>query len=373
MNKELQVKPYEMINAFLLFFVVVGSQIGVGIHGFQRIIYSEAKQDAWISVILSLLLCQLVVFIMVRTLKKFGNLDIYGIHKEIFGKFIGNFLNLIYVSYCSFGFFVIIKNYIEVVNTWVFSYVSANILIASLLLIVIYAFSGGFRVMIGICFIGFFFLLWIPPMLIYPMYYSEVRHLLPVMEDLKGILKGAYSMSFTVVGFEILNVLYPYIKEEDRKSVNKYAQLGLLFTFFMYLFIMLVTLTFFSGQQLEKTIWATLTLFGIIRLPFVERVEIITICLWMVIILPNLCLFSWSAFRGTQHLIKIKPKTFVWIFSLLIFILNFFVKTRTEINSMNNIFGHIAFVVVFIYPFLLFLFGSIKKKMKRKKVTGDTS
>lgn len=371
MNKALEVKQYEMINAFLLFFILIGCQIGVGIHGFQRIIFQSAKQDAWISVILSYLFSQIVVFVMIRTLNKFGNYDIYGIHKEIFGKFFGNFLNLIYVLYCSFAFFIVLKNYVEVVNTWVFSYVAPQFFATAVLLLVIYAFTAGFRVVVGISFFSFFFLLWIPPMLIYPLSYSHYDHLLPIMEDLKGILMGAYSMSFTVVGFEILNVLYPYIKEGERKKANKYAQLGLLVTFLIYLYIMIVTLTFFSGHQLENTIWATLTLFGIIRLPFVERVEIITICIWMIIILPNLCLYLWAAFRGTLHIVNVKPKTFVWLFSGIIFFLCFFVKTRTEINLMNNLFGKIAFVVVFIYPFILYLFASIKKR--RRKAPGDTS
>lgn len=371
MKQATQSKQYEKINAFLLFFIIVGCQIGVGIHGFQRVIYENAKQDAWLSVILIFILSHIVVFIMFKTLEKFGDLDIYGIQKEVFGKIFGGFLNLIYVSYVSFAFYAVLKNYIEVVNTWVFAYVNPHFIAGAVLLIVIYAVTGGFRVIIGISFFSFFFLLWIPPVLIYPLYYTNINYLLPIMEDLVGILKGAYSMSFTIVGFEILNIVYPYIKEGERKHANKYAHFGLLATFFIYIIIMLVTLTYFSGPQLERVIWATLTIFNLIEFPFVERIEIITICLWLIIILPNLCLYLWSAYRGISSIFNIKLKTFTWIFICIIFFFTFFVKSRTAINTMNNYFGQIAFYIVFVYPFLLFLFASIKKR--GKKGTGDSS
>ncbi|MFY3792021.1 GerAB/ArcD/ProY family transporter [Ureibacillus sp. MALMAid1270] len=369
MSKAAPSKQYEKINAFLIFYIISSTQIGVGIHGFQRVIYKDAKQDAWLSVILSFILSHIVIFIMFKTLEKFENLDIYGIHKEIFGKIFGSFLNLIYVIYCSYAFFAVLKNYIEVVNTWVFPYVEPQYISTAVLLLVLYAVNSGFRVIVGISFFSFFFLLWIPPILIFPLYYTKFNYLLPIMEDLMGIVKGAYSMSFTIIGFEILNIVYPYIKEKEKKAAHKYAHLGLLFTFFIYISIMLVTLTYFSGPQLERVIWATLTIFNLIELPFVERIEIITICLWLIIILPNLCLYLWAAFRGVHSVFNIKLKPFIWVFACLMLILSFFIKSRTQINSMNNYLGQISFYVVFVYPFLLYLFALIKKR--RKKGTGE--
>ncbi|KGR78833.1 GerAB/ArcD/ProY family transporter [Ureibacillus manganicus] len=371
MSQAIQSKQYEKINAFLVFFIICGCQIGVGIHGFQRVIYKDAKQDAWLSVVLSFILAHIVVFVMFKTLEKFDNLDIYGIQREVFGKILGSFLNFVYVIYCTFAFFAVLKNYIEVVNTWVFPYVNPQFIAIAILLLIVYAVTAGFRVVIGISFFSFFFLLWIPPLLIYPLYFTNINYLLPIMEDIIGILKGAYSMSFTIVGFEILNIVYPYIKDKEKKSAEKYAHFGLLFTFFIYIIIMLITLMYFSGPQLERVIWATLTIFNLIEFPFVERIEIITICAWLLIILPNLCLYLWAAYRGVSSVYNLEIKRFTWIFISIIFIITFFIKTRTQINTMNNYFGKIAFIVVFIYPFILFIFASIKKR--RKKGTGDTS
>nr|WP_106778970.1 GerAB/ArcD/ProY family transporter [Lysinibacillus timonensis] len=366
MTKTLDVDQNQTINAFLLFYIITGSQIGVGIHGFQRLIYQQAKQDAWISIIVIFLLAHIVAFIMIKTLELYQTQDIYGIHQQVYGKLLGNFLNAIYVFYCMFGFFSIAINYVEVINTWLFPRINPLLLLLSLLLICIYAFTGGFRVIVGFSFFSLFFMLWIPPILYYTLEFTNVYYLLPVMEDFMGVLRGSYQMAFSVVGFEIINMVYPFIKEKEKKKAQKYVHLGLLGTLTLYLMLMLVALTYFSGEQLEKTIWATLTLFTIIKLPFIERIEIITICLWLVIIIPNLCLYMWASYRGIVRIKNISPRVFYLAFAISVLIGSVFINTRGEISMVNDLFGRIGFYLVFVYPFILYFLAIIRKKILAK-------
>ena len=370
MKNTIYVGNTQQFNAFLLFYVIVAAQIGVGIHGFQRVLYEDAKQDAWISVILSFVLAHIVVAVMMKTLDMYESNDIYGIHLDIFGKYFGTFLNFVYALFPLFAFLAVIINYIEVIITWVFPYLSSNFLCLTILIIVIYAFTGGIRVIVGLCFFSFFFILWIPPILIIPLKYSDWNFLLPILDnELKGIAKGVLSMTFTIIGFEIINIIYPFVKEKDK--YKRYVHLGLLFTLLLYLAILLITLTFFSGGQLSKTIWATLTLFSIIRLPFIERVEIITICIWLIIIVPNLCLFMWSAYRGMIRIKIVNPIKFSIFFSVIILVANYLINKRSTLNTYNIYYGKIAFFIVFIYPFIIFLCAWMKKKFRKMKTAGE--
>ncbi|WP_342505724.1 GerAB/ArcD/ProY family transporter [Sporosarcina sp. FSL K6-2383] len=366
MKSSIQISPKDTINAFLLFFIIQSAQIGVGIHGFQRIIYQDAKQDAWISVLLAGLATHIIAFFMIKTLQMYGSNDLYGIHQDVFGKWIGNFFNILYIIYCSVAFIAVLRNYIEVVQTWVFPDLATWFLAASLLLIVIYTFTGGLRVIVGISFFSTILSIWLFPLLIFPVKFMELSDLLPILEaNMTEILKGAKSMTFTVIGFEIIYVIYPFVK--DKENAKKHIHLGLFVTTMLYLVIMLVSLSYFSGEQLTKTIWATLSLFNIVQLPFIERVEYIVVCFWMLIILPNLCLFIWSAFRGIRRMVKINANKFVWIFSLIIFVLSLTFKTRTQINMFNDYFGKVAFYIIFVYPIFLYVIAAIKKKFKSHK------
>jgi hypothetical protein len=135
----------------------------------------------------------------------------------------------------------------------------------------------------------------------------------------------------------------------------------------LYLSVMLVSLTYFSGEQLNKTIWATLSLFSIVRFPFIERFEYIAICFWMLVILPNLCLYLWAAYRGTIRLVKVSTNKFSWIFSVLILIATISVQTRAQINTVNDKFAQVAFYIVFAYPIFLYVVAVVKKKFTSHK------
>lgn len=366
MKNSIQVSSKEMINAFLLFFVIHTTQIGVGIHGFQRMVYQDAKHDAWISVILAGFATHVIAFFMIKTLQLYESNDLYGIHQDVFGKWIGNLLNMIYILYCSGAFFSVLRNYIEVVQTWVFPELKTWFLSATLLLIIIYTITGGLRVVVGVSFFSFVLGIWLILVLAFPLQYASVRSLFPILEaDMIAILKGAQSMTFTIIGFEILNIIYPFIKEKDK--VKKNVHLALLVTTLMYVSIMLISLTYFSGGQITKLIWATLSLFSIVKLPLMERFEFIAISFWMIIILPNLCLYMWAAYRGTIRLVKISSSKFVWLFSIVIFMFTLSLQSRTQINTWNNYFSQIAFYTVFVYPIFLYVVTALKKKYTSRK------
>ncbi|WP_075619788.1 GerAB/ArcD/ProY family transporter [Paenisporosarcina indica] len=366
MKNPLQLSPKDTINAFLLFFVIHSSQVGVGIHGFQRFVYHDAKHDAWISVLLIGIVSHIIVIFMIKTLEMYDSNDLYGIHQDVFGKWIGNFLNGIYILYCSTAFFAVLRNYMEVINAWVFPNLNPWFLSATLLLIVMYAFLSGLRVIVGIAFFSVVFSFWLYPLLIFPLEFSSSSSFYPILEsDIISILKGAQSMTFTIIGFEILNVIYPFVK--DKENVKKHVHLGLLATTVIYLAIILVSLAYYSEGELARTIWATLTLFSIVRFPFIERFEFIAINFWMLIIIPNLCLYIWAAYRGTIRLVKISAKKFVWIFSIIIFIFTIVIQTRTQINMINTQFGKVAFYIVFVYPIFLYVVAALKKKLTSQK------
>lgn len=117
------------------------------------------------------------------------------------------------------------------------------------------------------------------------------------------------------------------------------------------------------------TIWTTLSLFGVIKLPFIGRTELIAVCYWLLIILHNLCLYLWAAYRGITRIAKVSASKFAWPFIGTIFIGYILVESRTQINLLNTYFSQVAFCIVFVYPIFLYLIASIKKKYVAKRRT----
>jgi spore germination protein (amino acid permease) len=359
-------KPQNMINTMLLVFVIHSMQVGVGIQGFQRIIYMEAKHDAWISVILSGVATSIVGFIMVKTLQYYENSDLYGIQFDVLGKWLGNLLNILFVLYFLAGFHVIVRNYIEVIQAWIFPEVPNWLLSFSLIYLVYYGLNGGLRTVVGVSFFSVVLSLWLILLLAYPFQFTNWDYLFPLFEaSIPEILRGTKQMTFTVIGFEIVYAIYPFLKEKDR--VHKHMQFGLGFTTILYLAIMVVSLAYFSGGQLERTIWGTLSLFKIVRFPFIERFEYVAITFWVLLILPNLMLYMWAATRGISRIFNKKEQKVSWKLLVFVFLTLLYPLTRIQINMMNDYFARGALYIVFVYPFLLFAAVLIKKKFFRKK------
>lgn len=359
-------KPQLLLNAFLAFYIMHDMLVGIGVYGFQRFIYTESKQDAWVSVLIAGIAVQAITYLIIKTLQLYGSTDIFGVHHDIYGRIIGSAFNAFFILYFLVSFLIVMQNYIEVVQAWIFPEVPTWTLSLSLLMLMIYGVTGGIRVIVGICFFNVVFSFWIVFLQLFPLKYAEFSQLLPMFEaSPTEILKGAHKMTLTILGFEVFYVIYPHFKEKNK--VQLYAQLGVLFTTLLYLYVMIISIAYFSAGQMVRDIWATLTMFKIVKLTFIERFEYVAIAYWMIIILPNLMFNMWAAIRGMERGFKVNEKRSLWIFSILLFSVSFFFKTRLEINKLNDLFVKGAFYAAFCYPLFLFCLAYLKKKWKLVK------
>jgi hypothetical protein len=132
---------------------------------------------------------------------------------------------------------------------------------------------------------------------------------------------------------------------------------------------MVVSIGYYSGEQLEKTIWATLSLFKIIQFPNLERFEFFAVSMWLVIILPNILFMMWAASRGMKKITKIKQrKIVVWCAVVLIGLTSIF-NRRVENNAYIDAVGLYGFIVVFVYTVILFLIVFIRNRFLASRRT----
>jgi len=359
-------KESNMLPTYLVWVLICSNQIGVGILGFQRVVAEKAGHDAWISVIVAGIMAHLTMWIMIKTLKRYPSADLYGIHIDVLGKWLGRLVSLLFILYCVATATIILRNYIEVIQTWMFPEISTSLFAGVFLFLALYTILGGIRVIAGYTFLTVIVVIWLLLDLYYPLQMAQWNHLQPVLEaDFSKIWSGAMAMSLTIIGFEIIYILYPYIK--NKKSVGASAQIGILLTNIIYLVLMVVALVFFSEGQLAKTIWATLNLKKMVYLPFLERFEFVAISLWLFVIMPNIMLYSWAAIRGLKRNFNWSQRKFSYIVIVLIFFSSLFLITRQQIDTLNDIIGKVGLIGSFTYPFILYLLVVIKHAWRRKR------
>lgn len=366
MKVNLHPKEGLLFDAFLILFIVHAIQTGVGLVGLPRVVYMEAKHDAWIAVFLGGVCTAFVLFMMVRMLGKYESADLYGIHLDVFGKWVGNALSAIYLVYLCLSFFIILMNYIEIIQVWIFPDLPTWQISLVLILLTIYAVTGGIRVIVGVAFLSVLGTFWLNFFIIVPIKYSDFKHLLPIMNiDIMHLVRGVYKTTLSLMGFELIMFVYPYVK--NKKKMMLYSQLGNLYTTAIFTLITMVCIAFFSENGLARTIWPVLSMFKIVKLPNLERFEFIAVSFWMLIVLPNMCGYIWSASKGITRIFHLKQKKGIWILGLFIWIGTFFIKARYQMNVVTDYTAKIGFVAAFCYPVLLSVLVSIKKWFQRRK------
>ncbi|MBB2480845.1 GerAB/ArcD/ProY family transporter [Bacillus sp. APMAM] len=362
-------------SPYLVFFTVAGMQIGIGILGFQRIIAKLAGYDAWVSVILAGLSTHVIIWFLYKQLETVKG-DLSDIHTAVFGKWIGALFNIFFVLYFSLFVVTALRTYIEVIQVWMFPDMSTAWFALIYLVLCIYSINGGIRTVVGLFFFGSALPYYIIFFYGFAMQYADFRHFLPIFNhSFNDFLQAAQGMSLTNLGYELIWVYYPFIKEPTKSK--KWAHLALVFTTIVNLFVTLITFAFYSQPQLQKNIWATLTTFKIIHFPVVERFEFIGIANWCLVILPIVCLSLWSASRILKRTVKVKQKYGVVLISFFVFLVCLQLETRLHIDLINAIISDIGFFINYVYIPLLFVLliivNKVKKMMKKQKKSSASS
>ncbi|MEY2196469.1 GerAB/ArcD/ProY family transporter [Neobacillus sp. BF23-41] len=358
-EERFQVSPY------LVLFLVNSIQIGVGVLSFQAEIVKWAGNDAWISIIISGMYINILIWMMYRVLNK-EKTDIIAINKKIFGKWIGNLFNIFLLIYFLLISIVIMRTYFEVIQVWMFPRVSLLSLCVIFFPLFYYIVEGGFRIVTGICFFGVMLPLYLILTLIFPLEFAHYDNLLPIFHhSINEIMLSAKQMSLSYIGFSTLFIYYPFIKNPEKSQ--KWAQFGVVFSILIYLITYIVTIVFYSEEQLKTNLWPTLDLWKIIEMPFVERFEYIGISSWALVILPNITLAYWAFMRGAKQTFGVKQRKAL-LFSLLVtlFVVPF-VKTHSQIKLLSNSLSFAGYFVFFGYIPFIFISYFIYSKVRKNK------
>ncbi|MFD3447852.1 GerAB/ArcD/ProY family transporter [Microbacteriaceae bacterium 4G12] len=366
MNQEQQIPNSRKFRAYLVLFAVNACQTGIGLTLFERFVYRYAKQDGWISIILAGLFTHITMYVIIKTLQRYKDKDLYDIHRSLFGKWIGTTINGIFIIYCFYMILVVTVTYYEIIKTYLFPEIPNWFVSAMLLVLTIYTIVGGIRVVIGLCFfsVALFFPVLFVLYQVFP--YLDLQNFFPMFEANPGqLFKAIYKLAFSLAGFEVIYFYYPYIL--DKEKAMRYGQIGIFITNSFFLYFMLLAIGLFSGAEMTKSVWPTLNMYKLVKFPFLEQYQVIVLCIFMLGIIPIITLYMWSLTKGIKKHVPITQKKALYIASTIVLIVSLLYKTRAEVEQMSTFFSKGVFFIVFVYPYVLFFASFIIEKIKQKK------
>lgn len=355
-----------IITSKQLMVLIISTQIGVGILFLPAILAKNTGHDGWISILLGGILSILALIIILILLKRYSDKSILDINQLLYGKYLGKFINMIFLSYIYFSAVVSLRLFGEIVQLTVMKLTPPIILTFFIFIPTTYVTWYGLKVICRFSNIILFIILCV--FLYWLLIYKNFRifFLMPIGEaGMEQILKSIYPSFFAYLGFELVAIVYPYIS--DKEKTMKYAVTANIISTAFHTFIVIITTGVYGETMIRKLVFPIFSMASIYKAPVLDRLDLFFISLWFPAMVCSFSVYFFSAYHVINKMFNIKKNLgfyafFIFITILLSRIPKDFVDSLKFMKLLNT-YG----IIVISFLVICTLFSFINKRGVRKK------
>jgi spore germination protein (amino acid permease) len=354
-SRQNQITPGQLMG------FIVSIQIGAGVLTMPAELARACGHDGWISILIYGITISAVILLIVKLMNRYNNKSIYEINKFLYGKYIGNFLNLLIVLYLWYSTCLALKNYTNAIHIHLLRSTP------TLLLSVFTIMPTYYLVWYGMKYVARFSLMIYLSItfacLLFFLVFKDLRFnfLMPIGQGgIEGIKASFSPCIFAFFGFEVISVIYPEIT--NKKKAMKYAiGANSITTVFCILLVVIVT-SFFGEEFLKKSLYPTITLARSYRAPIIERMDILFIAIWLPVIAMTTRGYFCVTYYSINKLLNLKKKgTYLFVFTAITILLSNVPKSLSQITKYSDVML-IGGTIFSIFLVICYLFSFIRKK-----------
>ncbi|WP_078381332.1 GerAB/ArcD/ProY family transporter [Sutcliffiella halmapala] len=356
-----------------LYFLLIQSQIGVGILSLPFAVHSTAKGDGWISTILAGFVIQIWLFLFLKLTKLFPEKNLFQIINSIFGRYLGALFTVTYILYFTAiaGLVAVLQT--ALINKWILALTPFWVIYILIIVVSVYLAKDNilmiarfFSLSTGVI---LFFLILVTTV------YRDVNtsYILPVgQEGIKNILFGIKDVLIALIGFEIILMVYPLLNK--KKNTIKTLTLANATVIIIYTFLVFTSLVVFSPEEIALVPEPVLYMLKAISFEIIERLDLIFLSIWVIPMTNSFIIYLYQASKGLKELFGTESHSpFVPIIVVPIFISGFFMQNSFVIEKINSLIEYTIYTFVFTLPILFLLLGLLKKKFRKGQNNVKTS
>lgn len=296
------------INKPQLFLLVISFVYGSSLLMAPGLTASFANQDAWVSMIVALMIGLLLNVVWMMLLKRYDYQSVFTIMENVGGKWLGLIINLLIVFYAIHLAAYIVRNLsnfmvINVIpdsNEWTYQ-----------IMIIILACYSCFYGLNNMARVNEFLMPWmlllffISICLIINQF--EFYHIKPIFEQsVQSISQGAYStLGFPFIEIILFGTVFTFVKRKE-KLMKGYI-LSLLFGGMILVVTVFLTVGIEGPFMVSRQTYSTYSMMrNITVVKLFERIEILIAIVWIFGILVKITLCLFAALKGLQHITRHK-------------------------------------------------------------------
>jgi spore germination protein KB len=284
---------------------------------------ADAKQDAWIAVLLGML-AGIIVFLVYTSLYKFSNnKSLITLLRAAFGRYIGWIIGWIYVIYFIYFASRVLRDFVDLLRLAAYDRTTFLTLAIGMVLCVMYASYKGIEVFARFTLITFFLVLVSLAGIIILQFSSgnvQFQNLQPVLEDgMMPVLKAAFPALVVIPYGELIVflMLFPYVQQSSK--IRKIGVNSIILGGGILLLFTILNLSILGADVYSRSSFPLLTSVGLINIAnFVQRIESILIFLMVLLGFVKIFLFAYGAILGTSELFQIRKNALIYPITFLI-------------------------------------------------------
>lgn len=346
-------------------FLVQNGIVGMGLLSLPHEL-SSVRYGIWMFPFLYGLIIQILLLLNIRLSRRYPELSFFEITKKVLGKWIGYFVNIIYLLFFLSVMLEVSRGYVKLLQVNTLNNFTITKLLIGLFAVVLYMGRKEINVIAKFCIFSFFSTVWMLLFLQWSLFNGQFNHLMPIFDfNLSELYQALSSSYLSFLGFELLLIYYPYIVY--KKKVLKYSSIGLWITLVSYFLVCLACAVYFNIWQLDNLLYPTLSLYKAVELSFIERIENLGLTLWVFLVLSTILVYLWAFREGVRFSLPLKRvnKVVPYMTVLLLFALIIF---RTSFTNQEEIFqktNRVLALTVIAIPLILLCVDTLKKKVAK--------
>lgn len=336
----------------------------------------EARQDAWIAVLIGLIGGLLLFLVFYRLYEFYPDKLPTTFLRILYGKYLGWAVAFLYMLYCILMAALVLRAFGEIMVT--FSYPETPLLVINLLLVVVmvYAVRKGIEVIGRTAEFLFLLAMLITILLFILLILSkiiELKNLTPVLGGgITPVLKVAFTEALYVPFGElvIFALILPFVKKTKKMKIIIFS--GLFFSGMAIVITKMINIAVLGQDLAEGSLLPTLDVIQSIDfLEYLQRLDLFFIILIVIGAFVKCLLFFFVAVSGSSDLFNIQQPfklaipIGVCILFLSIFMVNNIVEQRKLGVEILPLHVHLYFQVIF--PIITLIVAYVKNRGKTNK------
>ncbi|MCB2357940.1 GerAB/ArcD/ProY family transporter [Clostridium estertheticum] len=327
---------------------------------------TQAKQDAWIAVIIAIPFSIILVLMFSKILSLYPGKDLFDILPLVMGKYIGNLLSILMIWFFFHDAALIFKIIAEFTNTLVFADTPVVVPMIFFAMLVIWSLKAGIEVLGR--WAEFFSWVIISIVLIVPLLsisQMDINRLKPILNNgVAPLLKGVFS-SFTYPFGQIVVFTTIFSNISKVKNYKKSFIVGILISGGLIALTVLRNILVLSNDTISREYFPSSMAVGIISLGLLQRLELTVIIVFLVCAFIKVSIAAFAVCNGISKVLGFDDYKFIAT-PIVFLMLNFsFFVTKSTMEShfwISNIWQYYSFPFEVIIPFVVFIVAEIRSK-----------